>query len=531
MSKVQRALVSVSKKDGLIDFVKGLSEMGVEILSTGGTAKLLKDNGIPAIQVSDYTGFPEIMDGRVKTLHPLIHGGLLGKRDNEKHVEEMKKHGIKPIDMVVVNLYPFEDTISKEGVKLDEAIENIDIGGPSMLRSSAKNFQDVAVVVDSDDYEDILAEMKENDGAISYDTKMRLSVKAFKHTARYDSLISKYLESKVEGDGFPSILNLQFEKITDLRYGENPHQKAAFYENIGLNKGTLSKAKQLHGKELSYNNILDLNAALELIREFDETAAVIIKHTNPCGAATGNNLAGAYRRARETDPVSAFGGIIGFNRVVDEETAKEIASTFIEAVIAPDYDDSALAILKEKKNIRLLKIPPPPPLLKGGARGDLSKGDEGGFMEYDIRSVGGGLLLQEKDSITLTEDSLKVVTNRQPTEREWAALRFAWKVAKHVKSNAIIYATEGETVGIGAGQMSRVDSSKLAAMKANKPLQGTAMASDAFFPFRDSVDEAAKVGVTAIIQPGGSVRDEEVIVTANEHNIAMVFTGIRHFKH
>ena len=516
MSKIQRALVSVSKKDGLIDFVKGLSEMGVEILSTGGTAKLLKDNNIPVIQVSDYTGFPEIMDGRVKTLHPLIHGGLLGRRDNEKHLEEMKKHGIKPIDMVVVNLYPFEDTISKEGVKLDEAIENIDIGGPSMLRSSAKNFQDVAVVVNSDDYEDILAEMEENDGAISYDTKMKLSVKAFKHTARYDSLISKYLESKVEGEGFPSILNLQFEKITDLRYGENPHQKAAFYENIGLNKGTLSKAKQLHGKELSYNNILDLNAALELAREFDETAAVIIKHTNPCGVATGNNLVSAYREARETDPLSAFGGIIGFNKNVDEETAKEIASTFIEAVIAPDYDESALAILKEKKNIRLLK---------------LSNFKEKTEKEYDLRNVSGGLLLQDKDSVTLNEDNLKVVTNRQPTEKEWSAMRFAWKVAKHVKSNAIIYATENETVGIGAGQMSRVDSSKLAAMKANKPIQGTAMASDAFFPFRDSVDEAAKVGGTAIIQPGGSVKDEEVIAAANEHNIAMVFTGIRHFKH
>ena len=516
MSKIQRALVSVSKKDGLIDFVKGLSEMGVEILSTGGTAKLLKDNNIPVIQVSDYTGFPEIMDGRVKTLHPLIHGGLLGRRDNEKHLEEMKKHGIKPIDMVVVNLYPFEDTISKEGVKLDEAIENIDIGGPSMLRSSAKNFQDVAVVVNSDDYEDILAEMEENDGAISYDTKMKLSVKAFKHTARYDSLISKYLESKVEGEGFPSILNLQFEKITDLRYGENPHQKAAFYENIGLNKGTLSKAKQLHGKELSYNNILDLNAALELAREFDETAAVIIKHTNPCGVAIGNNLVSAYREARETDPLSAFGGIIGFNKNVDEETAKEIASTFIEAVIAPDYDESALAILKEKKNIRLLK---------------LSNFKEKTEKEYDLRNVSGGLLLQDKDSVTLNEDNLKVVTNRQPTEKEWSAMRFAWKVAKHVKSNAIIYATENETVGIGAGQMSRVDSSKLAAMKANKPIQGTAMASDAFFPFRDSVDEAAKVGGTAIIQPGGSVKDEEVIAAANEHNIAMVFTGIRHFKH
>jgi len=516
VSKIQRALVSVSKKDGLIDFVKGLSEMGVEILSTGGTAKLLKDNNIPVIQVSDYTGFPEIMDGRVKTLHPLIHGGLLGRRDNEKHLEEMKKHGIKPIDMVVVNLYPFEDTISKEGVKLDEAIENIDIGGPSMLRSSAKNFQDVAVVVDSDDYEDILAEMEENDGAISYDTKMKLSVKAFKHTARYDSLISKYLESKVEGEGFPSILNLQFEKITDLRYGENPHQKAAFYENIGLNKGTLSKAKQLRGKELSYNNILDLNAALELAREFDETAAVIIKHTNPCGVAIGNNLVSAYRKARETDPLSAFGGIIGFNKNVDEETAKEIASTFIEAVIAPDYDESALAILKEKKNIRLLK---------------LSNFKEKTEKEYDLRNVSGGLLLQDKDSVTLNEDNLKVVTNRQPTEKEWSAMRFAWKVAKHVKSNAIIYATKNETVGIGAGQMSRVDSSKLAAMKANKPIQGTAMASDAFFPFRDSVDEAAKVGGTAIIQPGGSVKDEEVIAAANEHNIAMVFTGIRHFKH
>jgi phosphoribosylaminoimidazolecarboxamide formyltransferase/IMP cyclohydrolase len=516
VSKIQRALVSVSKKDGLLDFVKGLSEMGVEILSTGGTAKLLKDNNIPVIQVSDYTKFPEIMDGRVKTLHPLIHGGLLGKRDDKKHLEEMKKHGIKPIDMVVVNLYPFEETITKKGVSLDEAIENIDIGGPSMLRSSAKNFQDVAVVVDPYDYEDVLAEMEDNDGVISYDTKMRLSVKAFKHTARYDSLISKYLESKVEGEGFPSILNLQFEKITDLRYGENPHQKAVFYENIGGSKGALSKAKQLHGKELSYNNILDLNAAFELVREFDGTAAVVIKHTNPCGVATGNTLVNAYRKARETDPLSAFGGIIGLNKSVDEETAKEIGSTFIEAVIAPDYDDSALKVLKEKKNIRLLK---------------LADFNEKAEREYDLRTVSGGILLQDKDSVTLDEDNLKVVTKREPTEKEWDAMRFAWKVAKHVKSNAIIYATDNETVGIGAGQMSRVDSSKLAAMKANKPVQGTVMASDAFFPFRDSVDEAAKVGITAIIQPGGSVKDEEVIAAANEHNIAMVFTGIRHFRH
>ncbi|MBI4378884.1 MAG: bifunctional phosphoribosylaminoimidazolecarboxamide formyltransferase/IMP cyclohydrolase [Nitrospinae bacterium] len=516
MSKINRALVSVSKKDGLLGFAKGLTEMGVEILSTGGTAGLLKDNGIPVIHVSDYTGFPEIMDGRVKTLHPLIHGGILGKRDNEKHLEEMKIHGIKPIDMVVVNLYPFEETVSKGGVTLDEAIENIDIGGPSMLRSSAKNFHDVAVVVDPDDYEEILTEMKENDGLISYDTKMKLSVKAFKHTARYDSLISKFLEERIEGEGFPSILNLQFEKITDLRYGENPHQKASFYENIGFNTGTLSKAKQLHGKELSYNNILDLNAALEIVREFDETAAVIVKHTNPCGVATGDTPVSAYRKARETDPLSAFGGIIGFNRALDEETAKEVAATFIEAIIAPDYDTPALTLLKEKKNIRLLKLK------------DLTKKAQ---REYDLRSVSGGLLLQEKDSITLNEDNLKVVTNRQPAEKEWASMRFAWKVAKHIKSNAIVYAAEGETIGIGAGQMSRVDSVKLAAMKANKPLHGTVMASDAFFPFRDSVDEAAKAGVTAIIQPGGSVKDEEVIASANEHNIAMVFTGIRHFRH
>ncbi len=516
MSKIQRALISVSRKDGLLDFAKGLHEMGIEILSTGGTAKLLTDNGVEVIQVSDYTGFPEIMDGRVKTLHPLIHGGILGIRDNENHIKEMKKHGIKPIDMVVVNLYPFEETVSKKDVTLDDAIENIDIGGPSMLRSSAKNFQDVAVVVDPDDYEEILTEMKESDGAVSYDTKMRLSVKSFKHTSRYDSLISKYLEQKLKKEDFPSLLNLQFEKVTDLRYGENPHQKAVFYENTSSNKGALSKAKQLHGKELSYNNILDLDAALELVREFDKTAAVIIKHTNPCGAALGEPLVSAYKKARDTDPLSAFGGIIGLNRAVDEETAREISSTFVEAVIAPDYDDSALAVLKEKKNIRLLKLK------------DFIVRQEN---EYDMRSVCGGLLLQDKDSVTLIEENLKVVTNRQPKDIEWAALRFAWKVAKHVKSNAIIYATDTETVGIGAGQMSRVDSSKLAAMKANKPLQGTAMASDAFFPFRDSVDEAAKVGITAIIQTGGSVKDEEVIAAANEHNIAMVFTGIRHFRH
>ncbi len=519
--KIKRTLISVSDKEGIAAFAKELVDIGVEIISTGGTARLLTENDIKVISVSDYTGFPEMLDGRVKTLHPMIHGGLLWKRENERHRDEMESQGIKSIDLVVVNLYPFEETISKEGCTFEDAIENIDIGGPAMLRSAAKNFSNVAVVVNPDDYSIVIEELKRNDGKLSDKTRLRLAKEAFQHTARYDSLITNYLGERI-GEGttdLPEILNLRFVKIEDMRYGENPHQRAAFYRELKPEEADISHAAKLHGKELSFNNIIDLNAAIGVVREFSASAAVVIKHTNPCGAAFADRQVDAYRKAKETDPLSAFGGILGFNREVDIETAEEISSTFIEAVIAPGFDDSALEILKKKKNLRLME-------LKG-----METSSPDIPMEYDMKKVGGGILLQESDSVDLKEDQLKVVTKKEPTQEEWRAIRFAWKVAKHVKSNAIVYTSPDQTLGIGAGQMSRVDSSKIAVMKANKSLKGSAMASDAFFPFRDAVDAAVEAGVTAIIQPGGSIRDEEVINAADEHNITMVFTGIRHFKH
>lgn len=520
MAKIKRALISVSDKEGIGQFAIGLNALGVEILSTGGTASLLKEKGMPIISVSDYTGFPEMLDGRVKTLHPKIHGGLLGQRNKKEHLDKMKEYGIKPIDMVIVNLYPFEETIAKEGCALSKAIENIDIGGPTMLRSAAKNYTDVTVIVDPGDYEKVLKEMKENDGFISLDTNFQLAKKVFQLTARYDGAISNYLgslDNKEKRHGFPETLTLQFKRSHGLRYGENPHQEAAFYTERIINEPCVSNASQLQGKELSFNNILDLDAALETVKEFQEIAAVIIKHTNPCGVATSEkSLVDAYCKARDCDPTSAFGGIVGLNRKVDTKTAAEIVSTFVEAIIAPGYDEDALEILKEKKDLRVLLVPT--------MEGYLQEG-------YDLKKVGGGLLVQDRDLGMVDFKSLKVVTKRSPTEDELKAMRFAWKVCKHVKSNAVVYSTSDQVVGIGAGQMSRVDSSRIAVMKANLPTEGTVLASDAMFPFRDGVDAAAKAGVTAIIQPGGSIRDEEIIQAANEHNIAMVFTVMRHFRH
>lgn len=519
MALIKQALISVSDKTGIVDFAKNLKRFGVKILSTGGTARLLTENGIDVTEVADYTGFPEMLDGRVKTLHPKVHGGLLGLRDNSAHVEKMSEHGIEPIDIVVVNLYPFEATIAKEGCKLEEAIENIDIGGPTMLRSAAKNYRDVTVIVDAGDYKRVTEEMESNSGSASYETNFYLAKKVYQHTARYDGAITNYLTSlNDEGrNEYPDVLTLQYGKAQDMRYGENPHQTAAFYREMEVKEPCISNATQLQGKDLSFNNVVDLDAALEAVKAFSEIAAVIVKHNNPCGVALdGKSLLDAYKKARACDPVSAFGGIIGFNRSVDKKTAEEIVSTFVEAIIAPDYDEEALEVLKEKQNMRLLQVPM------------LANENE---HDYDIKKVVGGILVQTRDKGKVDVKSLKVVTKRKPTEDELKALDFAWKVCKSVKSNAIIYARPDQTIGIGAGQMSRVDSSKIAILKAQSPVKGTVMASDAFFPFRDGIDAAAEAGATAIIQPGGSIRDDEVIAAADEHGMAMIFTGMRHFKH
>lgn len=519
--KVERALISVSDKKGVVELGNDLNVLGIEIISTGGTAKALSEAGIKVTSISDVTGFPEIMDGRVKTLHPNVHGGILAVRSNDEHMETLKKHSISKIDLVVVNLYPFEKTVANPDVKVEDAIENIDIGGPSMLRSAAKNNESVGVVVDPDDYEKVVKELKSNHCSLKDETRLYLAKKAFIHTAKYDSAIATYMSSigSQEESAFPGCYFLSGEKALDLRYGENPHQAAAFYlDGTDTGVANVSTAKQLHGKELSFNNIIDIDAALQVAREFDLPAAAVIKHTNPCGAATSeDSLVQAYVKARATDPVSAFGGVIGLNRKVDAETAKEIKSTFIEAVIAPGYDDEALEILTSKKNLRLLDV------------GDMAL--EPSSEGHDIKRVSGGFLVQSRDLKVVDVRKAKVATKRSPTEKEYEALAFGWKVVKHVKSNAIVYANEDQLVGVGAGQMSRVDSSKLAVMKAELPIKGTALASDAFFPFRDAVDAAAEAGVTAVIQPGGSIRDEEVIAAADEHNLAMVFTGIRHFKH
>jgi phosphoribosylaminoimidazolecarboxamide formyltransferase/IMP cyclohydrolase len=519
--KIQRAILSVTDKTGLVDFAKQLAALQVELVSTGGTAKLLREAGIAVKDISDLTGFPEMMDGRVKTLHPKVHGGILHIRDNEKHVASAKEHGIQPIDMVVVNLYAFEKTASKPGVHFDEVIENIDIGGPSMVRSAAKNFHDVAIVTSPDDYAAIAQEMASSSGELGLATRWRLAQKAFATTAAYDSAIAATLASTALNDGkdfqlpttateFPAVLKFSLSKAMDLRYGENPHQRAAMYSD-GSGLG-VANAKQLQGKELSFNNIVDLQAAWDLAQEFQETACAIIKHTNPSGCSTGKTLLEAYMRAKETDPVSAFGGVIGVNREIDGAAAEEIAKLFVEAIAAPSYSQEAKEKFATKKNLRLVEV-------KASAQ------------KFAMKQVSGGMLVQDADVRPLTDADLKIVSSRPPTAEEMRALLFAWKVCKHVKSNAIVYAREGQTVGVGAGQMSRVDSCKIGAMKAILPLKGTVAASDAFFPFPDGVEEIAKAGATAIIQPGGSMRDQEVIDTANRLGLAMVLTGVRHFRH
>src|SRR5271166_5145586 len=516
MSRIQRAILSVTDKSGLVDFARHLSQIGVELVSTGGTARLLRDSGIAVKDISELTGFPEMLDGRVKTLHPKVHGGILHRREDSGHRAAVAEHGIPAIDMVVVNLYAFEKTAAKPGVHFDELVENIDIGGPSMIRSAAKNFQDVAVVTSPADYDAIADEMARSGGALSRETKWRLAQKAFATTAAYDSAIASTLE-RVGGDfelrpaeGFPHHLRLFFHKVMDLRYGENPHQKADMYaDSSGVG---VANARQLQGKELSYNNIVDLQAAWDLAQEFDEPVCAIIKHTNPCGTAVGATLAEAYKRALECDPVSAFGGVIGVNRPIDRETATEMAKLFVEAIAAPAFDGEAKARFAVKKNLRLVQVAP-------------------ASQKWTLKNVSGGILLQDADVRPLQDIDLKVVTQRAPTPEETRAMVFAWKVCKHVKSNAIVYARDGQTVGVGAGQMSRVDSAKIGAMKAQLPLQGTVAASDAFFPFPDGVEEIAKAGATAIIQPGGSQRDPEVIAAADRLGLAMLFTGVRHFRH
>ena len=523
MAKIQRAILSVTDKTGLAEFAKKLAAHGVELISTGGTAKLLRDSGIAVKDISDLTGFPEMLDGRVKTLHPKVHGGILHLRGNKDHVSTVAQHGIQPIDMVVVNLYAFEKTAARPGVHFEEIIENIDIGGPSMVRSAAKNFQDVAIVTSPTDYTALADEMDKNGGSLSLPTKWRLAQKAFATTAAYDSAIASALErvsaadagkfdiSKLTGQAeFPQTLRLSFEKAFDLRYGENPHQKAALYSD-GTGLG-VANGKQLQGKELSYNNIVDLQAAWDLAQEFEEPVCAIIKHTNPCGTAIATSLVEAYKRALEVDPVSAFGGVIGVNREIDEATAEEMAKLFLEVIAAPSFSEGAKTRFAAKKNLRLVEV-------------------KALDQKWTLKNVSGGILVQDNDVRPLTEADLKVVTTRKPTDTEMKDLLFAWKVCKHVKSNAILYAKDGRSLGVGAGQMSRVDSAKIGAMKAVLPLKGCVAASDAFFPFPDGVEVIAEAGATAIIQPGGSVKDQEVIDAANRLGLAMVLTGVRHFRH
>ena len=522
---IQRAIISVTDKTGIVDFARQLATMGIELISTGGTATLLRDSGIPVQDISQLTGFPEMLDGRVKTLHPKVHAGILHVRASQTHRDAISQHQIKPIDMVVVNLYAFEKTASRPGAGFDELIENIDIGGPSMIRSAAKNFRDVAILTSPDDYSEIAQELVEHNHQLSLETKWRLARKAFATTAAYDSAISTTLEripsptetplrleNSASAQPFPQHLRFAYTKKMDLRYGENPHQRAALYAHAhGENTG-VANVKQLQGKELSYNNIVDLEAAWNLVQEFEDTACAIIKHTNPSGTATGTSVLEAYKKALEADPVSAFGGVVGLNRTVDGAAAEEIAKLFVEAIAAPAFDDAARAKFAAKKNLRLVEVAP-------------------ATLRWILKDISGGVLLQDADVRPLYPADLKVVTQRTPSPEEMRALLFAWKVCKHVKSNAIVYARDGQSVGVGAGQMSRVDSCKIGALKAVLPLKGTVVASDAFFPFPDGVEEVAKAGATAIIQPGGSVRDQEVIDAANRLGLAMVFTGVRHFRH
>ncbi len=523
MSIIKRALISVSEKTGIVEFARFLLCREVEIISTGGTARLLADNGIKVTEVSDYTGFPEMLDGRLKTLHPRIHGGVLGRRDLQSHLQAMERHGIQPIDLVVVNLYPFEQTVARSDCTLDLAIENIDIGGPTLLRAAAKNHAAVTVVVDNADFRVVIEEMKAHSGALTDGTRFALAVKAFEHTARYDGAIANYLGTLEPGGGhtrFPRTFNAQFVKAQDMRYGENPHQQAAFYREQAPAEACIATATQLQGKELSFNNIADTDAALECVKSFDEPACVIVKHANPCGVAVADTVLDAYQNAYITDPTSAFGGIIAFNRALDASTARAIIERqFVEVIVAPSVMPDARAVLAAKQNVRVLEC--------GEWRGERPPG-------LDFRRVTGGLLVQERDNAALGRADLKVVTRRAPTTNEINDLLFSWKVVKFVKSNAIVYCKAGRTVGVGAGQMSRVYSARIASIKAadaGLEIRGSVMASDAFFPFRDGLDQAAEVGVTAVIQPGGSMRDQEVIEAADQHGIAMVFTGMRHFRH
>jgi phosphoribosylaminoimidazolecarboxamide formyltransferase/IMP cyclohydrolase len=512
-SSPKLALLSVSDKSGIVELARGLSALGVELLSTGGTAQLLQKEGVRVTEVSAYTGFPEMLDGRVKTLHPKVHGGLLARRDDPAHVAAIRKAGIEPIDMVVVNLYPFQATVADPACRLEDAVENIDIGGPAMLRSAAKNYSAVAVVVDPADYDRVLEEARS--GGVSAATRFALAKKAFAHTAAYDGAIANYLTSR---DGaYPDVLTLQFHKLQDLRYGENPHQSAAFYREAKPVAGALARYRQVQGKELSYNNIADADAAWECVKGFSEPACVIVKHANPCGVAVGASLREAYEKAFKTDPVSAFGGILAFNRALDADAAEALSKQFAEVVIAPRVEPDAAKALAGKANLRVLEIP-------------LAHETQA----HDYKRVGGGLLIQSSDSKSVGKEDLRVVTKRQPTDAQWSDLLFAWRVAKFVKSNAIVFCRDGMTLGVGAGQMSRVDSARIAATKAaaaKLDLAGSVVASDAFFPFRDGLDVLAEAGATAVVQPGGSVRDEEVIGAANERGVAMVFTGVRHFRH
>jgi phosphoribosylaminoimidazolecarboxamide formyltransferase/IMP cyclohydrolase len=527
---IKRALLSVSDKTGIVDFARSLAQKGVDILSTGGTAKLLADNGIQVTEVSDHTGHPEIMDGRVKTLHPKIHGGILARRGTDEAV--MSENNIDAIDMVVVNLYPFANTVAKDDCSLEDAIENIDIGGPTMVRAAAKNHKDVTIIVNASDYDRVLAEMENNNDSLTYKTRFDLAIAAYEHTAAYDGMIANYFGQMLSAYGseepevnfeeknqFPRTVNSQFIKKQDLRYGENSHQSAAFYVESAPEEASVSTANQIQGKALSYNNIADTDAALECVKEFDEPACVIVKHANPCGVAIGDNILAAYESAFKTDPTSAFGGIIAFNRELDADTAEAIVSRqFVEVIIAPSISDAAAQIVAAKPNVRLLEC------------GQWDTQTTG----LDYKRVNGGLLVQDRDQGRVSDEDLKVVTKRQPTEEEMRDLKFCWKVAKFVKSNAIVYVKNSMTIGVGAGQMSRVYSAKVAGIKAadeNLEVKGSVMASDAFFPFRDGLDAAAEAGITAVIQPGGSMRDEEVIAAADEHGIAMVFTGMRHFRH
>ncbi|BCJ87149.1 bifunctional phosphoribosylaminoimidazolecarboxamide formyltransferase/IMP cyclohydrolase [Effusibacillus dendaii] len=521
---MKRALISVSDKTGIIELAKALVKHDVEIVSTGGTAKLLEQEGIPVTGISDVTGFPEIMDGRVKTLHPNIHGGLLAVRENPEHMAAIHKLGIQPIDYVIVNLYPFKETILKPNVTQEEAIENIDIGGPSMLRAAAKNYRDVIVVVDASDY-GLVVESLEKGEPVDEEARLALAAKVFRHTAAYDALVAQYL-TKLTGEEFPQTMTLTYEKAQDLRYGENPHQKAAFYREAGAAASSIAGAKQLHGKELSYNNINDANAALSILKEFTEPAVVAVKHTNPCGVGIADTIFGAWQKAYEADPVSIFGGIVALNRKVDVSTAKAISGLFLEIVLAPAYEPEAFEILSQKKNIRLMEA------AVSGEANDVANAN--GSLLYAPRTtlkVQGGLLVQDLDLKTLTENDLQVVTRRQPTADELKQLLFAWKVVKHVKSNAIVLAREDRTVGVGAGQMNRVGAAKIAIEQAADLAKGSVLASDAFFPMPDTVEAAAQAGITAMIQPGGSIKDNESIEAADRYGIAMVFTGVRHFKH